>query len=1045
MTFTIIRKYFSSLTNPGYIYRGKQKMRIPKNNLMKTFLTTCSFLILMFISAAAYCDPPYDPEVIPQKVEPSFLNKDVIPKNISNTGSATYTIPIEVPPGRGGIAVPDLAITYNSSRKNGWIGVGWDLDMGSIQRSTKRGLDYNGSDFVFNGSTELVPRNDWGPNYYGNEIEEAFSKYYFNSSTEGWIVTTKGGTIYFYGSTPDSRQDNSNGVFKWCLDRIEDTNGNAMTVTYVKDQGQIYLDRINYTDNKNYITFHTETRPDAQPAYDTHSLVTITRRLSSISVYGNSLLSRQYDFEYEEGASSGYSRLIRIDMNPLPPITFTWREGGNGTFAGGYSTDSTSGLNNGGEVDFADINGDGFIDLIKHSLTGYFYTYLSNGDGTFAYGGTTSPTSGYNTSGYVFMGDVDGDGLSDLIKFNMYGRFYTYLSNGDGTFSDGGTTVTTHGLNNAGEVLVGDVNGDGLTDLIKRSLTGYFYTYLSNGDGIFVYEATGPTSGQNARGQVLIADLNGDGLVDLVKQNLVGTVYTYLSLGDGTFGDVNTTENASGTSNVGYTHLADINGDGLSDLIKRTMTGYFFTYLSLGDGTFGSENETITSSGVNDPGWIAFVDANSDGLADLVKRNRTGDFYTYLSLGDGTFDENYITTTTSSGSSYAGYVNFGDVNGDGIEDLIKHTQSGFYYTYHADGYPPDLLAGIHDSFGATSTLSYAPSSAYTNTLLPFIVQTVSSIEVNDGLGILSTVGYTYSGGYYDASDREFRGFQEAMQTNPDGTTVERLFHQDDHLKGRMYQVDFNNPGGSLLTQETISWSELSVNQSFFVRLDQTHTNFYNSPTVYDQKDFTYSNTHGSVLTTTASGTGAETVTTTNQYQNYGGWIWKLIRQTLNGSTSGNVRETYYGYQSGTGNMLFKEHWLDSGSNPRIDMTYDGYGNVETVTDARGNTTTTEYETVLHTHPSRVISPDTSGTSHIVEYPAYNYRWGKPTQMIDENGHITSYAFDGIGRLVQADLPDGGQEIKSYYDSVVPRYVVTRVKQIRIFRRVWKACAGSDIW
>jgi hypothetical protein len=89
----------------------------------------------------------------------------VVPQ--ANTGAATTSIPIVVPPGRKGIA-PKLSLTYNSLRRNGWIGVGWSLDMGAIQRNTKRGVDYTANDYVFildGSSTELVPRGDWGTNY----------------------------------------------------------------------------------------------------------------------------------------------------------------------------------------------------------------------------------------------------------------------------------------------------------------------------------------------------------------------------------------------------------------------------------------------------------------------------------------------------------------------------------------------------------------------------------------------------------------------------------------------------------------------------------------------------------------------------------------------------------------------------------------------------------------------------------------------------------------------------------------------------------------
>jgi len=155
-----------------------------------------------------------------------FINSNI---DVSlSTGAATLSIPIEVPPGRNGIE-PNLALTYNSNRGNGWIGVGWDLDMGAIQRSTKLGVDYSARDFVIVGngaSNDLVERADWGQNYFGVKIEEAFSKYYLNPSSGGWEVTTKDGIRYFYGTSSNSRQDNSHGVFKWCLDRAEDTNGN---------------------------------------------------------------------------------------------------------------------------------------------------------------------------------------------------------------------------------------------------------------------------------------------------------------------------------------------------------------------------------------------------------------------------------------------------------------------------------------------------------------------------------------------------------------------------------------------------------------------------------------------------------------------------------------------------------------------------------------------------------------------------------------------------------------------------------------------------
>ncbi len=134
----------------------------------------------------------------------------IIPDNDIYSGTMRYKIPIEVPPGRMGVS-PNLVLVYNSSQRNGWLGVGWSLDVGSIQRSTRKGVNYSKNKYVFslNGSTsELVQRTEWGTDYYGAKIEGDFAKFYFKSSTNGWEVTTKDGTKYYYGTTSASRQDN---------------------------------------------------------------------------------------------------------------------------------------------------------------------------------------------------------------------------------------------------------------------------------------------------------------------------------------------------------------------------------------------------------------------------------------------------------------------------------------------------------------------------------------------------------------------------------------------------------------------------------------------------------------------------------------------------------------------------------------------------------------------------------------------------------------------------------------------------------------------
>ena len=291
------------------------------------------------------------------KFQFNYLNEEILPKIGGNTGAAVQSLPIAVPPGRAGLE-PKLALTYNSSSRNGWVGVGWSLEAGAIQRATRNGLDYEGFRFLADGA-ELVPVDGEGVGkYYRAKIEGAFSRYYFISVTDGWRVTSRDGTTYYYGTSPDSRQEGAPGVFKWCLDRVVDTNGNEMTYTYVRDQGAIYLDRIDYAGGLNWVVFiRDDVRSDVTTMYNTQFAVTNSQRLTGIKTYGNGQLAHNYTLTYEEGLVSGRSRFKQFQDNDLPPVDFYYQEGGLTDIIDPVHTDTGSMVGEEMTKYFADING----------------------------------------------------------------------------------------------------------------------------------------------------------------------------------------------------------------------------------------------------------------------------------------------------------------------------------------------------------------------------------------------------------------------------------------------------------------------------------------------------------------------------------------------------------------------------------------------------------------------------------------------------------------------------------------------------------------
>jgi len=103
----------------------------------------------------------------------SALSADADP----HTGIAAMPVPVAVPQGRGGIQ-PSIMLIYNSHIRNDLLGAGWALELGSIERSTKKGVpQYDGTDtFVLRQTgamQELVPV---GGGEFRAKFEGAFAK-----------------------------------------------------------------------------------------------------------------------------------------------------------------------------------------------------------------------------------------------------------------------------------------------------------------------------------------------------------------------------------------------------------------------------------------------------------------------------------------------------------------------------------------------------------------------------------------------------------------------------------------------------------------------------------------------------------------------------------------------------------------------------------------------------------------------------------------------------------------------------------------------------
>lgn len=423
-----------------------------------------------------------------------------------------------------------------------------------------------------------------------------------------------------------------------------------------------------------------------------------------------------------------------------------------------------------------DINGDGIADLIIGAPEGYGYNgpghaYVVFGKVGIGSLGSLSLSSlnginGFviraNTSNYCSLGgwiadpissagDINGDGLADfaigggcIYPDNVAMSYIVFGARGIGSsgtldlssLNDTQGFVATCASNYITLADGGDINGDGLTDLIFGN------TYTPDGSGVIYvlfgqkqfrmagslnlaslstsqgFNITGFPASSYAGTSVGGSDINGDGFSDVLigsvggtccvvfgHQNIIlpsGLMATSLN---GTNGFIIT--NIQTTAVVG--NAGDVNGDGIDDLIigapysLDTALGYVGSSYVLfgktnigGSGTFdlsiinGINGFFIAGIVVGNTNGFAIGsagDVNGDGLADLMIGSPTGTgaslSSTYVLFGEvgiggsGTFDlstlngiNGFVITGVIVNDGSGTILSSGDINGDGITDLV---------------------------------------------------------------------------------------------------------------------------------------------------------------------------------------------------------------------------------------------------------------------------------------------------------------------------------------------------------------------------------------
>ncbi|TDG02547.1 toxin [Paraburkholderia guartelaensis] len=388
--------------------------------------------------------------------------------------------------------------------------------------------------------------------------------------------------------------------------------------------------------------------------------------------------------------------------------------------------------------------------------------------------------------------DLDGEGIAGVLSEQAQAWLYKpNLGNGRfGALQTAARMPSTTALDDSRQQFM-DLSGDGVLDLVDLAPTDPgFYERKQNA----AWEGFRPFRALPVRDwadpNLRFVDLTGDGIADiLVTQDDAFTWHPSLwteGFGHGRRVPVPLDEEHGPrvvfADNAQSLYLADMTGDGLSDLV-RVRNGEICYWPNRGYGGFGvkvtmDRAPWLDAPDLFDEARIRLADTDGSGTTDIVYLGRDGVTVYLNESGNGwsaarqirpfpcVDDIASITVADLLGRGTACLVWSSPLPGDAGRQLR--------YLDLMCGRKPHLLERTINNLGAETRIDYASSTQFYLadkaagtpwvTRLPFPVHVVERVETFDRVSRNRFVSrYSYHHGYYDGVEREFRGFGRVDQ------------------------------------------------------------------------------------------------------------------------------------------------------------------------------------------------------------------------------------------------------------------------------------------